>query len=175
MQGTTPTPPGPPTPYRVPARRRDDLRLPYLTLLVVGVISLGLLGLGLDNLVAATMPWEHTNLTVKVTGVYAYDKGSGTVHGPAIKTSRTGKAFAAKVDWASLPSNLSVGAAWYSSEGTLIQSVGPSTAGSLAARHRLVPMDQRAPPDTYGLLVLHYDGGKPIEILGRTHLTVTSG
>ena len=175
MQGTTPTPPGPPAPYSLPARHRDDVRLPYLTLLIVGVISLGLLGLGLDNLVAATVPWEHTNLSVKVNGVYAYDTRTGTVHGAATKTFHTDKAFAAKVDWAALPAQLSVGAAWYSSGGTLIQSLGPSPAGSLAARHRLVPMDQRAPPDTYELLVMHYDGGKPIEILGRAGVTVVAG
>lgn len=170
----TPTPPGPP-PYSLPARRRDDLRLPYLTLLVVGLISLGLLGLGLDNLVASTLPWEHVNLTVKVDGVYSYDRSSGTVQGRATRTFRTGDAFAARVDWGSLPSSLSVGAAWYSSGGTLIQSVGPSSAGSLAAAHRLVPMDQRAPPDTYGLLVMHYAGGRPIEILGRAGVRVVSG
>jgi hypothetical protein len=144
-------------------------------MLALGAVSVLLLVLGLGNLVMASMPWAHTGLHARVAGVYAYDASSGTVGSDAATTFPRGQAFAARVDWAALPGNLSVGGAWYGADGTQVGGVGPSSAGDLAGRQSPVPMtDVKVPPGVYTLLVMHYVDKQPVEILARKKVRVTA-
>ena len=153
---------------------RDDLRAPYVTMLVVGAVSLILLVLGLTNLIEASMPWAHTGAHVQVIGVYAYDPQTHAL-GPAGSTFPRGKPFAARVDWASLPPSLDVQAVWYDPHQTAAGGSARAGAADLAAEHAIAPVTNvKGPPGTYTLLVLHYVGKKPIEILGRQYVQVTS-
>jgi endonuclease YncB( thermonuclease family) len=146
----------------------------YWTMLALGAVSAVLLLLGLTNLVVATMPWAHTGLHVRVSGVYPYDRESGRVSGSPRRKFPQGRTFAARVNWSSLPSGLNVGAAWYDDNETQVAAITPAAAGDLAARHATVPMtDTNAPPGAYTVLVMHYVDGRPIEILGRTTVRIT--
>jgi hypothetical protein len=159
---------------RLPARR-DDLQAPFWTMLALGAVSATLLVLGLGNLIVASMPWAHTGLKVQVTGVYPYDPQAHTVSGTATTTFRSGELFAGRVSWDSLPATLEVGGVWYDSQQQQVTSPAPQEAGQLAAQQAVVPMtDTRLLPGRYQLLVMHYVDGRPIEILGRRTVKVTS-
>lgn len=163
-------------PAPAPARRApDDLQAPFVTILALGAVSALLLVLGLSNLVLASMPWAHTGLHASVSGVYTYDRSTGTVGSEATKTFPRGQAFAARVDWAALPGDLSVGAAWYGPDDAQVGGVGPAPARDLAARQAPAPMtDLKGPSGRYTLLVMHYVDNQPIEILARQAVRVTA-
>lgn len=143
-------------------------------MLVLGAVSVVLLLLGLTNLVEASMPWAHTGAHTQVLGVYAYNPGTHAL-GTSGNTFPRGTPFAARVDWSSLPPSLDVQAVWYDPNQTAVGGSSRGTAGQLAAQQAVAPMTRvKGPPGRYTLLVLHYVGNKPIEILGRQYVQVTS-
>lgn len=148
----------------------------YWTMLALGAVAAVLLMLGLTNLIVASMPWAHTGLHAHVTGVYPYDRNSGSVGNSAGATYAKGRTFAARVDWAALPADVAVGAVWYDSNGGSVGGITPGRAGDLAGRNQAVPMaDSQAPPGSYTLLVMHYVGDTPIEVLARTTVRISKG
>jgi hypothetical protein len=146
-------------------------------MLMLGVAGLLILALGLIVFLRFAPLGQRTGLVAHVIGVYAYDPTRRMVLGPpATRFPRT-RLFAARVSWASLPSQVMVGATWYDSLQEPTGGVGPAPAGQLAAGDGLVP--EHAPaglrgnlPGTYTLLVLRYAGNQPVEILARTTVIV---
>jgi hypothetical protein len=68
-----------------------------------------------------------------------------------------------------------VGAVWYDRNGGAVGGITPSRAGDLASRHQVVPMaDSQAPPGSYTLMVMHYVGDTPVEVLARTTARITN-
>ncbi|HLH69693.1 MAG TPA: hypothetical protein VKY90_11840 [Candidatus Dormibacteraeota bacterium] len=158
-------------------RSHDDVQPLYRVMLVLGAAGLLILALGLTVFLRFAPLGQRTGLVAHVVGVYAYDPSRREVWGPpATRFPRT-RPFAARVSWASLPSQVVVGATWYDSLQEPTGGVGPAPAGRLAASNGLVP--EHAPsglrgnlPGTYTLLVLRYVGGQPVEILARTTVIV---
>lgn len=156
-----------------PARRRDDVQPQYWTMLALGATSAVLLLLGLTNLAVATMPWAHIGAHAEVTGVFPYDRDTGEVSGSPRLSFPKGATFAARVNWAALPGDATVGAIWYDANQSPVGGITPAPASTLAARHQAVPMaDVQAPPGPYEMLVLHYVDNQAIEVLGRTDVRI---
>lgn len=153
---------------------RDGLIAPYVLLLSVGLVSFLIILLAFGQLIQGTAPWQHVSARAHIEGVYRYDPATGhTTSGP--QTSfRVGEAFAARVDWGSVPPDLQVGARWYDDTGDDWGGIQPGTAGELAASGpALVPMVRTdAPAGVYTLDVMRYTGGRPVQILGRTQVTI---
>jgi hypothetical protein len=86
------------------------------------------------------------------------------------------RAIAAKVDWASLPSNLVVDARWYDSFGTLRGQVGPGSPADLADKSVipvLVPEGYHyVLPGRYTFVVERLRNDRPVEVLGRRFVRV---
>lgn len=159
---------------RLPPAPRDGLTAPYVTLVVVGAISLLIILLAFGQLVQGTAPWQHVDARARIQGVYRYDASTGrAVSGPHTSFQK-GQMFAARVDWRSLPSRLQVGARWYDDSGQDWGGIQPGTPQQLAnGGFSLVPMVRtNAPPGTYTLDVMRYSAGRPAQILGRVHVTV---
>jgi hypothetical protein len=153
---------------------RDGLTAPYVLLLSVGLISFFIILLAFGQLIRGTAPWEHVDARAHIEGVYRYDPGTGHTTSASQTSFRTGEAFAARVDWGSLPDGLGVGARWYDDSGVDWGGIQPETAGQLAAAGpSLVPMVRTdAPAGVYTLDVMRYSGGRPVQILGRMDVTV---
>ena len=153
---------------------RDGLTAPYVLLLAVGLVSFFIILLAFGQLIRGTAPWEHVDAPAHIEGVYRYDPGTGHTTSGARTSFRTGEAFAARVDWGSLPAGLQVGARWYDDSGVDWGGIQPETAGQLATGGpSLVQMVRSdAPAGVYTLDVMRYTGGRPVQILGRTNVTV---
>jgi hypothetical protein len=153
---------------------RDGLTAPYVLLLAVGVFSFFVILLAVGQLIQGTAPWQHVSARARIEGVYGYDPDTGhSISGPQT-TFRAGEAFAARVDWGSLPAGLEVGARWYDDSGVDWGGIQPGTAGELSGSGpSLVPMVRSdAPAGAYTLDVMRYSEGRPVQILGRTQVTV---
>ena len=110
-------------------------------------------------------------------GVYAYDPSTGKTSGSPAHSFPPDQPFAAKVDWASLPSSVTVGAHWYNSLEQEVGGLSPSPAGALARRGALVvPTHARNGtenlPGQYTMVVARYSNGQAMELLARTSVLV---
>ncbi len=152
----------------------DGLTAPYVLLLGVGLVSLFIILLAFGQLIQGTAPWQHVDAQARIEGVYRYDPAAGHITSSPQSTFRKGEAFAARVDWGSLPAGLEVGARWYDDSGVDWGGIQPETAGQLAgAGPSLVPMVRAdAPAGVYTVDVMRYSGGRPVQILGRTDVAV---
>lgn len=162
---------------RRPRRPRDGLTAPYITLVAVGLISAAVILVAVAQLVQGTAPWQHVSARARIEGVYSYDAATGRVTSGPEDRFREGRAFAARVDWSSLPSRLSrlqVGARWYDDSGVDWGGIQPGTPSQLAhGGFSLVPMVRTdAPPGTYTLDVMRYSAGRPAQILGQMAVKV---
>ncbi|MBO0708620.1 MAG: hypothetical protein J2P44_09670 [Candidatus Dormibacteraeota bacterium] len=157
-----------------PPPPRDGLTAPYVTLLAVGVVSFLIILLAFGQLVQGTVPWQHVSARARIQGVYRYDPATGrATSGPHTRFLK-GQSFAARVDWSTLPSRLQVGARWYDDTGEDWGGIQPGTPQQLEnGGFSLVPMVRTdAPPGTYTLDVMRYSAGRPVQVLGSTHVTV---
>lgn len=158
-------------------RDEDSLRPLFRLLVGLGVVALVIFALGLITILAFAPPGQKTGLKARVSGVYPYDPSSQQVTGPPSQHFRPDQAFAARVDWSSLPPAAIVGARWYNTLGQPVGAVGPAPAGTLASQEAPVPV--RTPPElhrnlpgSYVLTVVRYSGGRPVELLARTNVLV---
>jgi hypothetical protein len=154
---------------------RDDFRPLYRTMLAVGTAAIFILALGFLFFLRFAPPGEGTGLRARVEGVYAYDPSTHTLHGPST-TFAPGQAFAARVDWSSLPSTVIVGAHWYNSLEQELGGVAPRSAGALARDGTLVvqtpPQGGANLPGQYTMVVARYSHGQAVELLARTSVLV---
>lgn len=164
----------PASPAVHPARTRDALTPPYVTLLVLGLVSFLIIVLAFAQLVQGTAPWEHVSARARIHGVYRYDPATGHVISGRQTSFPKGQSFAGRVDWSSLPPGLAVGARWYDDSGQDWGGIQPGTASQLAGQgSSLVPMVRTdAPPGTYTMYVMRYSAGRPAQILGRVQVKV---
>jgi hypothetical protein len=149
----------------------DEARAPYRLLLVTGVIAALLLLAGALEFFHFEPPFQHTGLHARIQGIYTYDARSGQV-GSKIDHIEAGKAFAAVVDWSSLPSQLQVGGRWFVGGFALdAGGVGPAPAGSLPSTIPIATK-QKLPAGQYLFAVERWSGGRAVEVLGRASIEV---
>jgi len=144
-------------------------------MVALGLAGLVILGVGLAQFVTFEPLGQHTGVSARIVGIFDYDRVSHTVHGGNRDHFRTNEAFAAEVDWSTLPPDLEVGAAWFSG-GFAIDAggVGPATAKDLLARP-VVPVNfgaRRFPSGRYEFVVERFSGGRPVEVLARKTVVV---
>jgi hypothetical protein len=166
-----------------PLRRPDrivglELGLQRGLVLLLGLLSCLVLGLGLYAFTVFEPPGEHTNVRARVLGVFPVDPATGRVGSHPSREFAPDQPFAAVVDWGSLPPDLVVAARWFDGEGSLVGGVGPAPAGQLSS-HPVVGTileahDRPNPPGTYEFVVEQYSGGRPVAVLARLFVQVTS-
>jgi hypothetical protein len=149
----------------------DQVRTLYRTLLVYAAVSILILVAGLVEFAYFEPPGQHTGLKATITGVYQYDPDHKTTAGPDRNSFPRTVQFAAVVDWSTLPHNVVVDARWYDGFGNVVGSVGPGTPDQLAGQS-IIPV--KGPPGFshnlpghYVFVVERYEGGVPVEVIGR--------
>ena len=149
----------------------DQVRTLYRTLLVYATVSILILVAGLAEFAYFEPPGQHTGLKASITGVFQYDPVHDTTVGPDRTSFPRTMLFAAVVDWSSLPKNNIVDAGWYDPFGNVVGSVGPATPDQLANQTivpvRVPPGFQHNLPGHYVFVVERYEGGVPVEVIGR--------
>jgi hypothetical protein len=154
----------------------DQLRVLYRTLLVFATVGTVILGIGFVQFVYFERPGEETGVKARIVGVYRYDPGSGKTIAPDHSEFARSDAFAAVVDWSSVPSNLVVDARWYDTFGSMRGSVGPARAGDLVSDGTIpveVPEGFRyVLPGRYTFVVERFEGGVAVEVLARRFVLV---
>ncbi len=149
----------------------DQVRTLYRTLLVYAAVSLLILVAGLVEFVYFEPPGHHTGFKASIVGVFQYDPDHKAIIGPDSSAFSRSVQFAAVVDWSSLPPNVIVDARWYDSFGNVVGSVGPGTPKELAKQTivpvRVPPGFQHDLPGRYLFVVERYEGGVPVEVIGR--------
>lgn len=149
----------------------DQLSTLYRTLLIFATVGVVILAIGLVEFVYFEPPGQVTGVKARIVGVYQYDPATATTTGPDSSEFPRTQQFAARVDWSSLPSNLTVDARWYDSFGSVEGQVGPSSPASLADKS-IIPVDvpqgrRYVLPGRYMFVVERLRGGVPVEVLGR--------
>ena len=157
---------------------RDEIRPLYLTMLTLGVLALVILAAGLVDFFAFEPLGQHTGSHATVIGVFRYDPASGQVTGPDSQRFTLDEAFAAEIDWTSLPPTMEVAARWFNTLGTTVGGVGPAPAGQLVD-HSIVPVKisqgfRHNVPGDYDFVVERYQNGQPVEVLARRLVYVRS-
>jgi hypothetical protein len=149
-------------------------------MLALGVVAIVIFALGFVIFLRFAPPDQATGMHAQVVGIFPYDPVQRTVHGPASMRFPRGEPFAARVNWADLPSRVVVGAQWYDSLDEAVGGVAPAPAADLAARDALVAV--RTPPGfhenlpgRYTLAVVRYAAGRPVELLARRTVRVEPG
>jgi hypothetical protein len=158
-------------------RSRDEILPLYQTMLILGAVGLAIFAAGLLLLLRLAPPGRSSGLHAPIQGVFAYNPVRHQLARSPAKLFSPDQDFAARVDWAALPSRVDVGARWYDSLQEPVGGVGPESAGQLAAVGAPV-IEQaphgfgRNPPGTYTLLVMRYADRQPVEVLGRAVVLV---
>ena len=149
----------------------DPVRPLYRTLLVYTAASIIIFAAGLTEFVYFEPFGQHSGIEVHIVGVYQYDPATRTTVGPDGNSFPRTVQFAAVVDWSSLPNDVVVGAQWIDGFGNIVASVGPATRLHLA-RQTVIPVPITPPfhhvlSGHYTFVVERYDGGLPVEVIGR--------
>ena len=157
--------------------QRDDFRPLYRTMVSLGAVAVLILASGLFFFLRFAPPGEGSGLRTRVEGVYAYHPTTGKITGRPSTSFPPDQPFAAKVDWASLPPSVTVGAHWYNSLEQEVGGLGPSPAGDLARKGALVVpnLPRRGTenlPGQYTMVVARYSGARAVELLARTSVLV---
>jgi hypothetical protein len=149
----------------------DQVRTLYRTLLVYAAVSILILVAGLVEFAYFEPPGQHTGLKASITGVFQYDPVHNTTTGPDRNSFPRTMLFAAVVDWSSLPKNIVVDARWYDAFGNVVGRLGPATPDQLASQMivpvKVPPGFQHNLPGHYIFVVERYEGGVPVEVIGR--------
>ena len=149
----------------------DQVRTLYRTLLVYAAVSILILLAGLAEFAYFEPSGQQTGIKATIVGVYQYDPNTGQLTGPDSNTFPRTVQFAAKVDWSTLPSNIVVDARWYDGFGNVVGSVGPGTPQELAGQTiipvKVPPGFHHNLPGHYVFVVERYQGGVPVEVIGR--------
>ena len=154
----------------------DQLRALYRTLLVFATAAVVVLSVGLVEFVYFEPPGQTSGAKAHIEGVFRYDPASGAVSGSDRSEFTRTEQFAARVDWASIPSNLTVDARWYDSFGAVEGQTGPGSPGDLSAQP-LVPVTvpqgfHYVLPGRYTFVVERLNSGVPVEVLARRFVLV---
>ncbi len=154
----------------------DQLQTLYRTLLVFATVAVVILSVGLIEFVYFEPPGQTSGVKAHIEGVFQYDPTTQNVIGPDRSQFARNEQFAAKVDWASIPDNLTIDAKWYDSFGSIEGQVGPGSPGRLAAEP-LVPVTvppgfHYVLPGRYTFVVERLSDGVPVEVLGRRYVVV---
>jgi hypothetical protein len=153
----------------------DETRAIFRLLVGLGIAGVVILAIGLAQFVHFEPPGQRTGLSARITGVYGFDRKTGSTFGPNRDHFRTDEPFAAAVDWSGLPPAVVVGAGWFSGGFSLAAGgVGPAGAGTLG-EHSVVPVNfgaRRFPAGRYEFVVERYAAGRPVEVLARTTIVV---
>jgi hypothetical protein len=149
----------------------DQVRTLYRTLLVFAAVSVLILVAGLVEFAYFEPPGQHTGLKATIAGVYQYDPDHKTTVGTDRTSFPRTVQFAAVVDWSTLPKNVVVDARWYDGFGNVVGSVGPGTPDQLAGQSiipvKVPPGFAHNLPGHYVFVVERYEGGVPVEVIGR--------
>jgi hypothetical protein len=154
----------------------DQLRALYRTLLVFATVGVVILSLGLVEFVYFEPPGQTSGAQAHIDGVFHYDPSSGEVSGADRSQFGRTEQFAASVNWASIPSNLTVDARWYDSFGVVEGEAGPGSPPELGSQP-LVPVTvpqgfHFVLPGRYTFVVERLNNGVPVEVLGRRFVVV---
>jgi hypothetical protein len=149
----------------------DPVRTLYRTLLVFAGVSILIFSAGIAEFVYFEPFGQHSGITAHVGGVYQYDPATKSIVGPDSNSFPRTVQFAAVVDWSTLPKDIVVGALWYDTFGNVVASAGPGTPAQLADQ-TIIPVPITAPfhdvlPGRYTFVVERYEGGVPVEVIGR--------
>jgi hypothetical protein len=149
----------------------DPVRTLYRALLVFDIVAILILAIGLGEFLYFEPPGQTTGLKATIPGVYQYDPTTQTTSGPDRRTFLRTEQFAAVVNWASLPQNITVDARWYDSFEAIVGRVGPGTPAELAGQ-TIVPVGIPAGlkhnlPGQYVFVVERLENGVPVEVLAR--------
>jgi hypothetical protein len=154
----------------------DQLRVLYRTLLVFATVGVVILVIGIIQFAYFEPFGQTSGAKATIEGVYVYDSETGQIEGPDSSEFPRSVEFAAKVDWSSLPANITVDARWYDSFGTLRGQVGPGTPPELADKSIvpvLVPEGYHyVLPGRYTFVVERFNHDVPVEVLGRRFVRV---
>jgi hypothetical protein len=149
-------------------------------MVALGLVALAIFTLGGVTVLTFAPPGQKSGVRATVLGVYPYDPARREVTGDATTHFSRDQAFAARVDWSSLPAGMVVGARWYNTLEQPVGGVGPGLAGQLASRGAIVPV--KTPPGlrgnlpgSYALAVVRYSSGRPVELLARQVVLVERG
>jgi hypothetical protein len=154
----------------------DQLRTLYRTLLLFATVGVVILAVGLLEFVHFEPPGQTSGITAHIVGVFEYDPSTGTTVGPdKTQFARTDQ-IAAVVDWSSIPANLIVDARWYDGFGDIVGRVGPGSPAELS-QHTIVPIVvpsglHHSLPGHYTFVVERFQGGMPVEVIGRRIILV---
>ena len=155
---------------------RDLIGTLYRTLLVYVAVAVVILTAGVAEFVYFERPGYSTGATAHIQGIYDYNSETSTTSGPDRSIFARDQQFAAVVDWASLPNDITVDARWVNSFGTGVGGVGPGTPQELQDRST-VPV--RVPeglhynlPGQYIFVVERYHNGLPVDVLARRLILV---
>jgi hypothetical protein len=155
----------------VRAATYDPVRTLYRALLVFDVVAILILAVGLAEFLYFEPPGQTTGLKATIVGVYQYDPTTGTTSGPDRRTLSRRQQFAAVVDWASLPPNITVDARWYDTFEAIVGRVGPGTPAQLATQTTIPVGVAGGPkynlPGQYLFVVERLENGVPVEVLAR--------
>ncbi len=154
----------------------DQLRALYRTLLVFATVAVVILSVGLVEFVYFEPPGQTSGAKAHIEGVFEYDPASGAVSGTDRSEFGRMEQFAARVDWASIRSNLTVDARWYDSFGAVEGEAGPGSPSDLGGQP-LVPVTvpqgfHFVLPGRYTFVVERLSNGVPVEVLGRRFVLV---
>ena len=154
----------------------DPVRSLYRALLVFDIVAILILGIGLAEFLYFEPPGQGTGVKASIVGVYRYDPTTHTTIGSDRSTFLRTEQFAAVVDWASLPQNITVDARWYDSFAAIVGRVGPGTPAQLAGQTTIpvgVPAGLKNNlPGQYLFVVERLEGDVPVEVLARRILLV---
>lgn len=147
----------------------DQLRPLYRAMVSLGVVGIVILALGLLDFFSFEPLGQRTGMHATVQGVYRYDAHSHEVSGQPRQRFTADEAFAAVVDWSSLPSSTVVAARWFDTLGDEVGGVGPSPASDLGSTS-VIPVKipqgfQHNVPGDYNFVVERFSRGQPVEVL----------
>ena len=149
----------------------DLVRTLYRTLLVFAAVSVLILVAGLVEFAYFEPQGHHTGLKATIAGVYVYDPDKKATVGPDRNSFPRTVQFAAVLDWSTLPKNVVVDARWYDGFGNVVGSLGPATPDKLAGQTivpvKVPPGFSHNLPGHYVFVVERYEGGLPVEVIGR--------
>ena len=144
---------------------------PYRTILAYGVIGVVIFIAGFIEFLHFEPFGAHSGVQAHIAGVFSYDPKTNTTSGSNRDSFTRSEQFAAVVDWSGVPDNFTVQAVWTDSFENVVGSVGPATPSQLSGKTIIpaaVPEGLKYHlPGQYIFAVEKFDGGRPVEVLGR--------
>jgi hypothetical protein len=145
-------------------------------MLVFATVGVVILAVGLVEFVYFEPPGQTSGIKAHILGVYQYDPGTSSTAGADKSEFSRLDQIAAVVDWASIPSNLTVDAKWLDSFGDIVGRAGPASPAELT-HQMVVPIVvpkgyHHILPGHYTFVIERIQGDIPVEVLGRRIILV---